>query len=448
MTIPYCSAILRRSSEVSQYSTVSSSLIKPTLTHEEHGNFLSKFYKDFPSLKKFPFSITQRPLFFICAGEPSGDLLGTSLLKALKEIYPTAVFLGIGGPLMEKEGLFSLFPLDELAVIGITEILPKALSILRRIEKVAQLITQLSPTAVITIDAPAFSFRLGKALRKLHKESTIPHIHMVAPTVWAWRPKRAYKISKFLTHLLTLFPFEPPYFEKHNLSTTFIGHPLVEANYESISPITFRKKHGILEDLPVLLLLPGSRTSELQRHLPIFFKAIKLLYNKGLTFACILPTFPKFEAAIHLALQKHPCPVPLYITTNEEDKKEALKTSTIALAASGTVTLELACAGIPSLIAYKASRLTAFIIKRMISIPYVGMPNILLEKMVIPELLQENCTPKILAQHLEKLLISQEDQQKQKEYFKQVQTLLRPKDPSFSPSQTAAQAIQKILSTK
>ncbi len=439
MTIPYCSAILRRTSETSYYTKLS-------LAYEMHDTFLSSFYKDFPSLKKLSFSVIHRPLFFICAGEPSGDLLGANLIKALKELYPTAEFLGIGGPLMEKEGLFSLFPLDELAIIGIIEILPKALSILKRIQTVAQFITQLSPSAVITIDAPAFSFRLGKALRKLHKESPIPHIHVVAPTVWAWRPKRAYKISKFLTHLLTLFPFEPLYFEKHKLSTTFIGHPLIETNYADINPETFRKKYDIGKGLPLLLLLPGSRTSELNCHMPIFLKAIQILYNKGFTFACVLPTFPKFEATIHAALQKCPCPVPIYITTNEEDKKEAFKSSTIALAASGTVTLELACAEVPSLITYKASPLTAFIVKRMLAIPYVGMPNILLKKMVIPELLQENCTPEILAQHLEKLLTSQEEQQKQKDYFKKVQTLLQPKDPTLSPSQTAAQAIQKVLS--
>lgn len=412
-----------------------------------HKEVFKEFYKSFPSLKGLSLPLSS-PIFLLCAGEPSGDLLGSSLIQALKKVYPSATFLGIGGPLMEKEGLLSLFSADELAIIGITEIVPKIWPILKRIRHMAKFITQLSPDAMITIDAPAFSFRLGQALRKLEKKASlipIPHIHVVAPTVWAWRPKRAYKISRFLTHLLTLFPFEPPYFEKYGLPTTFIGHPLVELEYNAIDKTIFRKKRNIEESIPLIALLPGSRTSELNKHLPIFIQALTLLYKKGISFICVLPTFPKFEKKIKSFLSSHPHPFSIYTITKEGDKKEALKASTIALAASGTVTLELACANVPSIIAYKANPLTAFIVKRMISIPYVGLPNILLDKPVVPELLQENCTPTLLADALEKLITSQDMQNAQKENFEKIKVLLKPKDTKLSPSETAAQVIKKIL---
>jgi len=207
------------------------------------------------------------PLIFLVAGEASGDIIGARLMAALRKKTDGRVsFAGVGGAHMEGEGLESLFPMRELSIMGIFEILPHIPKLLRRIRQTEKAARHLAASAVVTVDSPDFSFRVGKRL----KGSGIPVVHYVAPQVWAWRAGRAQKIAKFLAHLLLLFPFEEKYFAATGLQTTFVGHPLAEEKIESADGAAFRQRHSIPAEESVLAILPGSRSSEISRHLKIF----------------------------------------------------------------------------------------------------------------------------------------------------------------------------------
>ena len=393
--------------------------------------------------------MSSHPVFCIVAGEPSGDLLGSFLMKSLKEIFPAAQFVGVGGPLMEACGLSTLFPIQELSVIGITEIIPKAWGILKKVSLVAKFVHEQKVDALITIDAPAFSFRVGRALRRLEKKSaekTI-HIHYVAPTVWAWRPKRSKKIAKFLTHLLTLFSFEPPYFLKEGLPATFVGHPVLQGQYDEGDEKRFRAEHLIPKTMPLICMLPGSRMSEVHRHLPVFLEALKKLYEKSPKFGVIIPTLGHLKEVLHKLLQKERLPFPVIVVEGEGQKRDAFAASRCALAASGTVALELSCAGLPMIIAYRTSALTAFIVRLMIKIPFVSMPNILLGRRVVPELIQEKCRADLLCDELKSLLGDVRIRNLQKEAFFEVKEKLSPSE-DLSPSLFAAKTIQNIMKRK
>ncbi|MBS0185435.1 MAG: lipid-A-disaccharide synthase [Proteobacteria bacterium] len=390
---------------------------------------------------------SQSPLFCIIAGEPSGDLLGCSLMRSLKQIFKDPQFVGVGGPLMCAEGMKSLFPMEDLTIIGVLEVLPQALNVLKRVKEVAQYVFEEQPQALITIDAPAFSFRVGRALRKLEKAQKthpLPHIHYGAPTVWAWRPKRAKKISKFLTHLLTLFDFEPPYFLKEGLPATFVGHPILEGGYAEGKGERLRKAFKIPSDLPLICALPGSRTGEVLTHLPIFLETFQKLSHRIPKFGIVLPTLSFLKPQIEKILQKHPVSFPIWVIEGENTKKDAFAASKIALGASGTVALELAAANLPMVITYKTSWFTAFIVRRMIKIPYVSMPNIILKKAVVPELIQEACQPNTLCEALEALYKSKKLQADQKRSFKLVRQALSPASQK-NPSLVAAETIRICL---
>jgi lipid-A-disaccharide synthase len=376
---------------------------------------------------------------FIVAGEPSGDFLGAQLMKALKKNSPhKIVFSGIGGPLMQEEGLRSLFPLSELSLIGITENIRKAWGIWRKLQETKNIILQEKPDLLVTIDFPGFNFKLGKAL----KGSSIPHVHYVAPTVWAWRSSRAKKVSKFLKHLLALFPFEPPYFEKEGLPCTFVGHPLVEVPFENGHAENFRKKHHLDPMTPLICVLPGSRESEIKSHLPVFKETIELLRQQTPKLTVIIPTVEGVSSLVRGYAKNWMCPV--IVVEDLQEKKDAYAASRVALAASGTIALELACAQLPMIISYKVSSLTAFLVRRLLKIPFVCMINILLKKEVVPELLQEKCTPLILAQAMEILMKDEGARQKQISENNQAIDLVRPGQNRL-PSEVAANVILEIL---
>lgn len=376
------------------------------------------------------------PHIYLVAGEASGDVIGSRLIKALKEKIPHCVISGIGGHLMEKEGLRSLFPLQELSIMGIMEVLPHIPRILKRLNDTKQDILSKKPDIVITIDAKGFSFRLAKRLKK----HGFPLVHYTAPSVWAWRPKRAQQIARFLDHLLVLFPFEPPYFEKVGLPTTFVGHPLTEEKFDKIQPESFRKKLALTENEKLICLLPGSRTREVSSLLPIFIETLKQLSQKIKNFHLVVPTFPHFESYIRQELEKTTLKFSLVL--DEQEKYHAMVASDAAIAASGTVALELGLTRTPFLIAYKVNSLTAFLLKRLIRIPYACMVNILLNKPLIGEFLQENCRPDLLSAHLYKIL-QEEKNQKLRQELSTIRELLTYKNKQ--PSQFAAETILKIL---
>jgi lipid-A-disaccharide synthase len=349
-------------------------------------------------------------------------------------------FTGVGGPEMISQGLTSLFPMSDLSVMGIIEVVPKIPKLLRHVSEVTKDIIDKKPDILITIDAPDFCFRVAKRL----KGKGITLVHYVAPTVWAWRQGRAAKISKFLDHILCLFPFEPPYFENEGLSATFIGHSIIETAATSSSGKKFRKAYGIEQGTPVLAVLLGSRIGEITRHLPIFKETIIKLKSTipNLELISITPTF--VAETVSMELKSWPIKSTI-IEANNSEKYDAMAAANVALAASGTVTLELAIVGTPTIVTYKVNSLTAFIGKRLVTAKYASLINILLDQEITPEQLVENCKAEILVPVILNLLQSSEAQEKQLSSFKTAIKMLSPLN-GQSPSQKAAQTIIKLIS--
>jgi len=335
---------------------------------------------------------TQGRVIFLIAGEPSGDLLGARLMAALRRMGPPDLrFVGIGGERMVAEGLELFFPQKELAHFGLFELLAHVPHLLGRIKQTIDEVKRVRPAALVTIDAPDFSFRVAKKL----KGQGIPLIHYVAPTVWAWRPKRAKKIAGFLDHLLTLLPFEPPYFTKVGLASTFVGHAIIESPIAEADAARYRTQHGLAADTPLLTVLLGSRRSEVTRLEPIFAATLALLKARHPDLVCAVPTVPQVAGLVQEAA-KH-WPVRTIITQTDAEKYDAFKASRAALACSGTVALELALARLPAIIAYRMSALTVMLYRRLIKVRFANLVNIMHDAMVVPEFLQENCVPEKLA---------------------------------------------------
>lgn len=378
----------------------------------------------------------------IIAGEPSGDQLGGKLMKALTAHSSQPLeYLGVGGERMTEHGLQSLFPMAELSLIGFAEIIPHIPHLLRRISQTVDEIKRLKPDVVITIDAPEFCFRVAKKLQG----SGIPLIHYVAPSVWAYREHRAAAIAKLYQHLLVLLPFEPPYFEKHGLSCSFIGHPIIEEATTGGDAAQFRASHGIAENSDILCMLPGSRASEVKRLWPVFAETVTRLATQFPALTVVIP------AVSHLAYDLHQrateLPVRAIVIADKEEKKHAYAASTVALAKSGTGTLELSIAGLPMIIAYKVKPFSAWLLRRMIKVRFVNLINLILDKEVIPEYLQERCTAPLLADALTALLGSKEAQDTQKEQARNAMRQLGYENPA-SPSEKAARAVLNVIHTK
>ncbi len=339
------------------------------------------------------------PLIFLLAGEPSGDALGGRLMAALARLTGGRVrFVGIGGPAMEARGLASLFPMEELSVMGLAEVLPRAPHLWRRMGETASAIRATRPDAVVTIDAPSFCSgvwrRLGRTEARL--------IHYVAPTVWAWRPGRARHLARRIDHLMCLLPFEPPFFEREGLKASFVGHPVVETGARRADGSAFRAAHRIPSDATTLSVLPGSRRGEVARMLPPFGAAVTRLAARDPDLVVLVPTVPAVAEEVRWAIA--PWPARTMRIQDEAEKYAAMAASNAALAASGTVALELALARVPSMIAYKVNPLTAAILRRLVRVEHVNLVNILLGREAVPELLQADCTPDRLAAALTRLI--------------------------------------------
>ncbi|MBM3567944.1 MAG: lipid-A-disaccharide synthase [Alphaproteobacteria bacterium] len=373
----------------------------------------------------------------LVAGEPSGDVLGARLMAALKlRTMGRVRFIGVGGPLMAGQGLASLFPFSELAVVGIAEVLPRLFNLLRRMRQTAALAKRERPDVVVTIDVPGFSFEVAMLLRG----AGIPLVHYVAPTVWAWRPGRAKRIARYYDHLLALLPFEPPYFERVGLGASFVGHPVVESGAGRGQGAIFRLRHGIAETTPLLTVLPGSRRGEIARLAEPFGGALAMLKERfpGLTAA--VPTVPAVaEQARAVAAS---WPVPSIVIEDEREKYDAFAASRAALAASGTVALELALARLPAVVAYRINWLTHLIVRAVVKVKYANLVNLILDRPVVPELLQADCVPERLAEAVAALMIEGEERAAQLEVGERMAELLRPGDQP--PSLSAADTVLKI----
>ncbi len=355
--------------------------------------------------------MTQTPVFYLIAGETSGDILGAKLMRALKlKLDGNVRFTGVGGPLMEAEGLDLLFPHTELMHFGLFEVALHIPHLLDLIDQTVEDVVIEQPEALITIDVPDFCFRVAQKVKK-RIGNKVRLIHYVAPTVWAWRPGRARKIAGFLDHLLAVLPFEPPYFEREGLPCTFVGHSVVESGADKGDGAAFRAAHNIPAEAPLLAVLPGSRESEISRLLPVFKETVRLLRERNPSLQIVVPTLPHLISEV--AKEVSAWGTPVHVVENEKDKFDAFAASTAALACSGTVALELALARLPSVIAYKVHPLTYALAKLLIRTKYVNLVNIVCAEPVVPELLQDDCTPQKLATAAGVLLGDNEARQKQ-----------------------------------
>jgi lipid-A-disaccharide synthase len=330
----------------------------------------------------------------LVCGEPSGDALGAQLMAGIKQLAGDRVrFTGVGGLAMAREGLQSLYPLDTTAVMGLREVVPAIPAILRRVKQAVDFAVTTNPDAVVVIDSPDFTHRVARAIKK--RDSSIRTVDYVAPQVWASRAYRAKAMAGYFDLVLALFPFEVAFFEKYGLKAAFVGHPVIERAAKVTGGDALRARLGIAPDAPLLALLPGSRTSEIRFILPAFRQAVTLLAARIPGLVTVLPTVPHVAPLVRAATAAWP--TPLHILEGEADKYAAFDAADTALAASGTVTAELALSRTPMVVAYKVGGLTYFLSKFLMTVKHITLINILLEREAVPEYLQAQATPENLA---------------------------------------------------
>jgi lipid-A-disaccharide synthase len=341
---------------------------------------------------------------FMVAGEHSGDALGGRLMAALNEQRRGRIrYLGVGGEQMAEQGLVSQFPIDDVAVMGIGAILGRFPKILRRVYGTAGAAVAAQPDAVVIIDSPEFTHPIAKRIRQ--RRPAIPIIDYVSPSVWAWRPGRARKMREYVDHVLALLPFEPDAHRRlRGPPCTYVGHPLIErrAWIEALDPRPLAERLQLRGDTPLLLVLPGSRTSEVKRLMRPFGNTLARLLERGRKFQVAIPTVPSVRHLIEAEL--HTWPVQPHLLEGEEDKFRSFKLAHAALAASGTVTLELALFGTPMVVAYKVEPVMAPVLRQLISADTSVLPNLVLGEKAVPEFHQEDCTGPRIANALAPLL--------------------------------------------
>ena len=339
---------------------------------------------------------------FLIAGEPSGDALGGALMAALKSLQPDISFDGVGGPAMQAHGLDSRFEMSELSVMGIAEVLPKYRHLKRRICEMADAVITTKPDVLITIDAPDFSLRVAKLVKAA---SDVRTVHYVAPSVWAWRPKRAEKMARCIDHVLALLPFEPPYMEAAGMDCDFVGHPIVSEPVASRDEAqAFKVQLGVDDADPLVLVLPGSRKSEVSRLAPIFGQTLDLLAKDRNGLRAVMVVAPNVAPLVTEMIADWPVKP---VTVNGADagaKRAAFAAADVALAASGTVALELAANAVPMVIGYKMKALSHWIISRMALIDSVNLVNIVTDTRHVPECLGPGCTPAALSHAMAQVL--------------------------------------------
>ena len=379
---------------------------------------------------------------FVIAGEHSGDALGAKLMAALNRRCKGRVhYLGVGGEKMEDEGLISQFPLSDVAVMGILSILRRLPRLISRVHRTVDAVVAAEPDAVIIIDAPEFTHAIAKRIRR--KLPHVPIIDYVCPSVWAWRPGRARKMERYVDHVLALLPFEPDALQRlGGPSSTYVGHPLIERlewleNLDS-APLTERLQ--LEPGRLVLVVLPGSRTSEVGLLMEPFGKAIEQLYERRIRPEVIIPVVPHVRPLIEQKLAAWS--IKRHLVEGEEDKFRAFKLAHAALAASGTVTLELALSGTPTVVAYKADPLVARL-RFLVKVPSVVLANLVLGENVFPEYLQEECTPELLSAAVELLLKNTPERRAQVKALATITDRMQPV--GGAPSEIAAETILRVI---
>jgi lipid-A-disaccharide synthase len=375
-------------------------------------------------------------LIYLVAGEASGDALGGRLVAALRARDPSLRFAGIGGERLAEQGVASLFPMRELSLIGLLEVLPNIRNLARRLDETAADIAAQRPAAIVTIDSPGFTMRLAARVKPLG----IPLVHYVAPQVWAWHRGRARRIRDRVDRVLCLLPFEPAIFEAAGIPATFVGHPVLESGADAGDAGRFRAAHAIAPEQRVLLVMPGSRRMEATRLLPIFGETLRLLASR-LPLRPVVAASPLVSAQVRAAAAGWPGdPV---IVEALADKHDAFAAAAAGLIKSGTSSLEMAVAGLPHVVAYRLNPVTAWLAERVLEVRFASLVNLLAEREVAPEYLQRFATPAALADGLHRLLGDAAAAAAQRAAFHGVLARLHP--PGIAPSEAAAAAVLASL---
>ncbi|MDR1593893.1 MAG: lipid-A-disaccharide synthase [Prevotellaceae bacterium] len=375
---------------------------------------------------------------YFVTGEPSGDLLASSLMKALKAKTPNVEFYGVGGETMKSHGLESLFNMAELTVMGFFEVVPRLPLILKRIKQTVADIEKVVPDVIITVDSWGFVSVLLSRLKK--KGITIPKVHYVAPQVWAWKKGRAKNVAKLTDRLMTLLPHEPKYFEKYGLKCDFVGHPVVENRIDEIDAGNFRERYNIPSNACILSVLPGSRNSEVKILIPVFKEAIDILSTKINNLFVVIPTVETVIAEVNKAFKNSA--VPCRIITGRNERYAAFKQSIAAIAASGTVSLELASCKTPHIIAYTFNPLTNFLADIFVDVKYANLINMLCDKEIIPEFTLDKCRADLIANKILELTDSETARKMIAETTAGLQKL---RLPDILPSEKAAEIVIEEL---
>ncbi|GAC1332663.1 MAG: lipid-A-disaccharide synthase [Beijerinckiaceae bacterium] len=373
---------------------------------------------------------------FLIAGEPSGDALGASLMCALGRRAGGARFTGVGGPLMETAGLASLIPMGELSVRGIGPVLRRLPHLLWCVRKIAKAVLAKRPDLVVIIDSPDFTHRVARIVRRMRPD--LPIVNYVSPTVWAWRPGRARHMRAYIDHVLALLPFEPAAHRRlGGPACTYVGHPLIER----VGALRADAKEARAREASpaTLLVMPGSRHSEVRRLMPVFGAALARLAN-GRPLDLVLPTLSHLEALVRAELRAWP--IQPRVVTNPAEKDAAMRRARAALVASGTATLELALAGVPIVVAYRVSLIEEVVARLMTDIESLVLPNLLLGTRIVPEFLQRRCTPGNLADALLPLLVGGLQREAQIAAFRDLDTVMDVG--GRSPSEKAAEMIVSL----
>jgi lipid-A-disaccharide synthase len=357
---------------------------------------------------------------FLIATEESGDRLGAALMKVLRQrLGDAVVFEGVGGRAMAKEGLATLFPIEELSIVGLAAVVKQLPKILRLIAQTTEAALAAEPDVLVIIDSPDFTHRIARRVRA--RDPNIPIVDYVSPSVWAWRQGRARAMRRYVDHVLALLPFEPAAYQRlQGPPCSYVGHPLTE-QFASLRPNPAEQARRDSEP-PALLVLPGSRSSEVRHHLAVFGAALGQLRALGVSFELMLPTLPHLAETVREGIADWP--VAPTIVMGETEKRVAFRSARAALAKSGTVTLELAISGVPMVTAYKVGGLEAFILRRAIKVQSVILANLVIGEEVIPEFLQENCTPENLAAALRAVLSDTPERRRQVEAFARIDAIM------------------------
>lgn len=380
-------------------------------------------------------------LVYIVAGEASGDVLGARLIAALRARRPDLHFAAIGGPRMAEQGVPSLFDYRELALMGLLEVVPKIFRLKRLLADAAADVATRRPAVLVTIDSPGFTLRLAEMVKPIG----VPIVHYVAPQVWAWRPGRVLKLRRKVDRILCLLPFEPIFFEAAGIPVTFVGHPVLESGADRGDAARFRAAHGLTEaDRPVIVM-PGSRRMEASRLLPVFGAALHIAAARLPGLRPVLPVAPIVADAVRAAARDWP--VAPILVDRQDAKHDAFagvaQSGGSGLIKSGTSSLEMAVAGIPHVVAYRVNPITAAIVRRLVKVPHASLVNLLAEREVVPERLQEACTPEALAEALLAPMLDPAIAAAQRAGFAEALAHLRA--PEGLPSEAAAEAVLRML---